>query len=189
MRFEAIVMGASAGGVEAWTEILPALSNSLPVPVIIVQHISPDSDNYLPEHFNGISQISVKEAEEKEELKPSNVYFCPPNYHILIEDDRTISLSTETKVNYSRPSIDVLFESASLVFGPGLIGVLLTGSNTDGSKGLKYIQERGGICIVENPQTAKVRNMPESAIKICKPEHVLSLKMIVPLISNLLNTR
>lgn len=178
-------MGASAGGIDAWTMILPGLPASLPVPVIIAQHISPTSDNYIPQLLNDLCVLNVKEAEEKEILRAGNIYFSIPNYHLLIEEDRTISLSTEKKVNFSRPSIDILFDSASIVFGKALIGILLTGSNSDGSQGLKNIKHRGGLSLVENPDTASVNQMPLSAIKKFKPDEILKLEEIGPYLTDL----
>ncbi len=173
-------MGASAGGVDAWTVILPKLPLSIPVPIIIAQHTSPSSENYIPIFLNDLCRLNVKEAEEKEELITGNIYFSIPNYHLLIEEDLTFSLSIEDKVNFSRPSIDILFESASLVFGNKLIGILLTGSNSDGSNGLKTIKENGGLTIVKNPETANVNQMPLSAINKFNPDKVLNLDQIAP---------
>jgi len=177
-NYQAIVMGASAGGIDAWSTILPDLPDDLPVPIIIAQHTSPTSDNYIPVFLNDLTGLNVKEAEEKEEITAGCIYFSIPNYHLLIEEDNTFSLSTEEKKNFSRPSIDILFESASMIYGGGLIGILLTGSNSDGSLGLKTIKENGGLTIVENPETAQVNQMPLSAIKKFKPDIILDLDQI-----------
>jgi len=186
MNYKAVVIGVSAGGMSALGEILPQLPADFPLPVIIVQHLSPQSDNYMIKHFNSMSKITVKEADEKEAILPGNVYFAPPNYHLLVEEDQTFSLSVENRVNYSRPSIDVLFESAIDAYCASLIGIILTGANNDGSKGLKKIKDCGGLTIVQDPETAEVSAMPESAIKLFEPDHILKLKDIAPFLISLL---
>jgi len=180
MIYKAVVIGVSAGGMSALGDILPKIPADFPVPVIIVQHISPQSDNYMIRHFNSLSKITVKEADEKEAILPGHAYFAPPNYHLLVEEDFTFSLSVEHRVNYSRPSIDVLFESALDAYCTSLIGIILTGANNDGSKGLKKIKDCGGLTIVQDPKTSEVSAMPEAAIKLFKPDHVLKLKDIAP---------
>ena len=178
MKYKAILIGVSAGGMNALGHILPGLPEGFPIPVIIVQHVSPQSDNYMIRHFNKLSKITVKEADEKEEIKAGYAYFAPPNYHLLVEADFTFSLSVEGRVNYSRPSIDVLFDTALEAYCTGTVGIILTGANNDGSKGLKHIKDCGGLTIVQDPKTAEVPAMPEAALKACKADHVLDLKEI-----------
>ena len=113
---------------------------------------------------------------DKEAIKPANVYFAPPNYHLLINDDKTFSLSIDDKVNYARPSIDVLFESAVDVYAPWLVGVILTGANNDGAQGLRLIKERGGLAIVQDPQTAESAYMPKAALEATQVDYVLPLR-------------
>jgi len=120
----------------------------------------------------------VKEADEKEKILPSTVYIAPPNYHMLMEEDFTISLSTEQKRNYARPSVDVLFETAALAFGDQVIGVVLTGANNDGAKGLLAIKDAGGLTMVQNPDESEAYLMPRSAIEVAAPHFVLSLDEI-----------
>ncbi len=120
-------------------------------------------------------RLKVKEAEEKEALAAGHVYVAPANYHLLVEKDRTLALSTEDKVNYSRPSIDVLFESAAEVFGRELAGVVLTGGNSDGTRGLRRIKSRGGLALVQDPASAEAPTMPQAAIDNCNVDHILSL--------------
>lgn len=180
MDYSAVVIGVSAGGMNALGAILPRLPANFPLPIIIVQHISPRSDTFMIRHFNSLSKITVKEADEKESIKPGFAYFAPPNYHLLIEEDHTFSLSIEGRVNYSRPSIDVLFESALDAYCTKLIGIILTGANNDGSRGLKKIKDCGGLVIVQDPKTAEVPTMPEAALKISKIDHVLKLEEIAP---------
>jgi len=176
--YKAIVIGVSAGGMNALGQILPKLPADFPLPIMIVQHISPQSDTYMIRHFDSISKVIVKEADEKEEIKPGTVYFAPPNYHLLVESDFTFSLSVEERVNFSRPSIDVLFETAAEVYGDTLIGIILTGANNDGSRGLKRIKDFGGFTIVQTPANSEVSAMPEAAIKITKVDKILDLDKI-----------
>jgi len=183
--YDAIVIGTSAGGLDALGIILPILDPGLPVPIIIVQHISASSDSFIITYFDRICTLTVKEAEEKELLKPGFVYFAPPDYHVLIENDQTISLSNEEKVNYSRPSIDVLFETASWVFKDRLIGIILTGANWDGAVGSELIKKNGGLTIVQDPKTAAVARMPESVIERIKPDYILPLDEIGHLINRI----
>jgi len=178
MKFKAVVIGASAGGIDAISAVLVGLKEDFNVPILIVQHLSPDSDNYMVTHLNEICRINVVEAEEKEKVQSGNAYVAPPNYHILVEQDETLSLSVEPKVNYARPSIDVLFETAANTYGNGLIGVILTGANSDGSKGLKRIVELGGIAIVQNPKTSEFDSMPMAAIATTKVDYILELREI-----------
>jgi two-component system chemotaxis response regulator CheB len=183
--YHAIVIGTSAGGLDALGIILPMLDARLPVPIIIVQHVSASSDSFIVTYFSRLCSLTVKEAEEKELLKPGFVYFAPPDYHVLIEDDRTISFSNEEKVNYSRPSIDVLFETASWAFGNQLIGIILTGANWDGAAGSELIKKSGGMIIVQDPKTAAVSRMPQSVIERFKPDYILPLEEIGPLINRI----
>ena len=179
-KYRCIVIGVSSGGMEALSVIIPALPSTFFLPVIIVQHISPYSDNYMTRYLNDICKVTVKEVDEKEKILPGFVYTAPPDYHVLVEDDETFSLSVEDRVNYARPSIDVLFESAADVYGPTLVGVILTGANNDGSLGMRRIKERGGLAIVQNPETAEVGEMPKAAISAAPVDHILHLEEIGP---------
>lgn len=192
MKLEAIVIGVSAGGWDALNTILPALPREFTLPVVIVQHLSPDSEGYLAQSLNKRCLLKVKEADEKEPIEPGTIYIAPANYHLLIEEDRTLSLSISEHVHYSRPSIDVLFETAAEAFGPRLIGVVLTGASADGSQGLKKIQERGGLTLVQDPATAESPIMPQAAIKTIHAEgrlvdYILPLKEIAPFLMKIVN--
>lgn len=178
MRYRAIVIGASTGGIEAIRAILTPLHGGFAVPIVIVQHRSPHSDNYMVTHLNGTCRIDVVEVEEKEKILPGCAYIAPPNYHVLLEKDETLSLTVEPKENYSRPSIDILFESAADAYGNSLIGIILTGANSDGSKGIKRIKELGGLAIVQDPKTAVASLMPKAAIEITAVDYILSLNEI-----------
>ncbi|NIM13702.1 MAG: chemotaxis protein CheB [Candidatus Aminicenantes bacterium] len=188
-KYKCIAIGVSAGGMHALCTIIPALPAQFPLPVIVIQHLSPHSDNYTTRHLDKISKIRVKEVDEKEKILPGIVYMGPPNYHVLVEEDETFSLSVEERINWARPSIDVLFESAADVYGPALIGVILTGSNNDGSRGLKKIKEEGGLTLVQDPHTAEVDGMPLAAIETTKVDHILKLEEIAPLLVKLANQK
>jgi two-component system chemotaxis response regulator CheB len=175
---KALVIGTSFGGLEALKTIIPSLPGNFKLPVLVVLHIGDHNNDSFIDYLNRISKLLVKEAEEKDEIKAGNVYFAPPNYHMLVEDDATISFSADSKVHHSRPSIDVLFESAAWSFKNGLIGVILTGLNQDGANGLKTIKNYGGIAIVENPDNAIASIMPKAALSGTKADYVLELDEI-----------
>ena len=178
MNYEAIVIGASAGGMEALKKLLTVLPKGFRAPIVIVQHLSPHSDNYLTRRLDELCKIHVKEADEKEKIKAGTAYIAPPNYHLLIENDKTLSLSADSKVNFSRPSIDILFDSAAEVFRKGLIGIILTGANNDGSKGLKTIRNFGGLAIVQDPESAETNTMPKAAIEVAGADFILTIDQI-----------
>ncbi len=184
-KYKAIVIGVSAGGLKAVKTILPHLPSDFECPVIIVMHRQADSDDYVERHLDNECDIHIKQADEKEDIKNGVVFFAPPNYHLLVEEDNTFSLTVEGVVNYSRPSIDVLFESAAYVYGQGLIGIVLTGANSDGSQGLKIIKESGGLTIVQDPGTAEFDDMPRAAITAVGPDYVLPLEEIGPFLKKL----
>ncbi|HEV2675380.1 MAG TPA: chemotaxis protein CheB [Aliidongia sp.] len=175
---EAVVIGASAGALEALSVILPALPAGYGVPVFVVVHLPPDKRSILAELFQAKCRIPVREAEDKEPACGGTIYFAPPNYHLLVEMDRCISLSSDEPVLFSRPSIDVLFESAADAYGPALIAVALTGANADGAAGLKAVGEAGGVTIVQDPADAFAAAMPAAAKAACPDARVLSLKEI-----------
>ena len=179
-------MGSSTGGMEALRIILEVLPKDFPVPILVAQHISPHSDNYLAKFLDNACQVSVREAEEKEKVIPGHVYLAPPNYHLLVEKDGFISLSVEARVSYARPSIDVLFESAADAYNRGLIGLILTGANSDGSKGLKRIKECGGLTIVQDPYTARAEAMPSAAIRATDIDYIIPLTEIGCLLSKII---
>jgi len=183
-----VVIGASAGGSSALLKILPALPANFPLPVVVVQHLHPLQDSAALLYRSSGCALTLKEADEKDVLQPGFVYFAPPNYHLLIEDDKTISLSIDPKINYTRPSIDVLFESAVDAFGSGVIGVLLSGANQDGANGLLRIKLRGGTTIVQDPDEAEVSYMPRSAIDLGTPTYVLKAAGIAPVLLKLQST-
>jgi two-component system chemotaxis response regulator CheB len=182
MPYDAVVLGVSAGGLVALKALLPALPASFPLPLAIVRHIGERSDDFLCEYLDRASAIAVKEAEDKEPLIGGTAYLAPPGYHMLIEADRSFSLSVDARVNHSCPSIDVLFESAAEVYGEGLIGIVLTGANRDGAQGLKAIKARGGLAIVQNPDSAESGAMPRAALAATPVDHIVELEQLAPLL-------
>lgn len=186
-RYEIVVMGVSSGGMAALSIVLPALSAELAWPVVIVQHQHPHADDFLVRYLDERCRLPVRMAEEKEPIEAGTIYLAPPNYHLLIEQDRTFSLSISARVKYARPSIDVLFASAADAFGGRIIGIILTGANDDGSDGLKAIHEHGGISIVQEPGSAEAAEMPRAAIAALPVDYVLTLDRIGPLLNTLHN--
>jgi two-component system chemotaxis response regulator CheB len=184
-RYEAVVMGLSAGGLNALRTLLPFIPVGFNMPVVIVQHLHPLQDCSFLENLTESCLLPVREAEEKEEISPGIVYFAPPNYHLLIEADRTFSLSIDPKVNFSRPSIDVLFETAADVYGANLIGIVLTGASRDGAAGLRRIKENNGLAIVQDPATADYPVMPSAALGETQVDHVLSIAQIGRLLARI----
>jgi two-component system chemotaxis response regulator CheB len=182
MKYEAIVMGVSSGGMNAMKVMFSLLPKNFSTPIIIVQHLGARSDSQLIQLLNNQSNVSIKEADEKEKIENRKVYIAPPNYHLMIESDKTFSLTIDERVNYARPSIDVLFESAADAYKDKLIGVILTGSSSDGSLGLKKIKEYGGLTIAQDPKTAESGYMPASAIAMVPMDHILSLEEIIKLL-------
>ncbi len=175
-RHHAVVIGASAGGFHALPTALKDLPADFPAAVVVVQHVPADSDQrFFHDHIRQRIKLPVAEAVEREPVKPGTVYVAPPGYHLLIEKNRTFALSTDRPVNYSRPSIDVLFESAALVYGHRLIGVILTGASADGANGLQCIRASGGMVIVQDPETAESSAMPSAAIAAGPVDHVVPL--------------
>lgn len=177
-RTAAVVVGASAGAVEALLTLLPALPRGFTLPVIVVVHLPPDRPSLLPDLFAARCSLPVKEAEDKEPIDAGTVYLAPPDYHLLVEPGGTLALSVDAPVRYSRPSIDVLFESAADVWGPALVGVVLTGANPDGARGLRAICEAGGVALVQDPHEAQVPVMPQAALDACPAARALPLREI-----------
>jgi two-component system, chemotaxis family, protein-glutamate methylesterase/glutaminase len=182
MSYEAIVIGVSSGGLNAMKIMFSILPHEFSIPIVIVQHIGARSENIWVQLLNDKCKLEIKEADEKEKIEKGKIYIAPPNYHLLIEQDRTFTLTVDERVNYARPSIDVLFETAAEAYQNKLIGIVLTGSNNDGSKGLKRIKEYGGLTIVQQPDTAESSFMPASAIATVQPDYILPLEAIINLL-------
>ncbi len=175
---KAIVVGASAGGIETLGILFSMLPVDLQVPVAIVQHIHPTENDSLAAIFQHRSALVIKEAEDKEEIQTGTVYFAPAGYHLLVEMTGRFALSVDEKVNYARPSIDVLFESAAHAWGSQLLAIILTGANNDGAEGIRIIKKYGGTTIAQDPATAPYAAMPQAAINSKAIDKVLSVKEI-----------
>jgi two-component system, chemotaxis family, protein-glutamate methylesterase/glutaminase len=175
---QAVVIGASAGALEALSVILPVLPDDFRLPVIVVVHIPPDKRSILAELFQAKCRIDVLEAEDKQTISAGTVYFAPPDYHLLVEVGHSLSLSADEPVLYSRPSIDVLFESAADAYGAGLVAIVLTGANEDGARGAKAVVDAGGTAIIQTPNGAFASTMPAAALAACPGALVMSLDAI-----------
>ena len=179
----AVVIGASAGGIAALRLLFRSLPNDFVAPIFVVQHFPADAAVDLPAILAPRCPLPVLEAIDKAIILGGRIYIAPPGYHLLIEKERTIALSVDELVNWSRPSIDVLFNSSAAVYQKQLIGILLTGANSDGAKGLKAIKEWGGYVIVQDPETAESSEMPKSAINATAVDLVASLEEIATLLA------
>lgn len=183
--FEAVVLGASRGGVEALGRVIAKLPAEFPLPLLVVEHRRDSADSTLASHLGAQSRLRVKEAEDKEPLAAGTIFLAPGGYHLLVERDRTLSLSVDAPVHYCRPSIDVLFDTAAEAFGARLVGVVLTGFGCDGAAGLARIARDGGTAIVQDPRTAEAPEMPLAALERTKTNAVLGLDEIGALLAEI----
>lgn len=181
----AIVIGASAGGVNALLEILPGLPRDYPYPVVTVLHVMKGRQNQLAEVFQQRLAMRVLEAGDKDELRAGTLYFAPAGYHLSVEEGGVFSLSQEEPVHFARPAIDLTMQSAADVYGDRLVGILLTGANQDGAAGLAAIGVAGGLTVVQDPAEAQVAVMPNEAIRLRQPDLVLTLQEIRSLLTML----
>jgi two-component system, chemotaxis family, protein-glutamate methylesterase/glutaminase len=181
----AVAIGASAGGVQALSVLLPALPAKAAVAVFIVLHLPRDRQSMLAEVFSRKCLLDVREAQDKEPVITGTVYFAPANYHLLLDHGPQLALSVDDLVHHSRPSIDVLFESAAEVYGNRLLGIILTGANEDGAQGLAAVHDAGGLTVVQTPETAQSPQMVISALKLRQPDYVLPLEEIAAMLSAL----
>jgi two-component system, chemotaxis family, protein-glutamate methylesterase/glutaminase len=184
-NFRAVVMGGSAGAMEALKAILPALSPDLALPVLMVQHLHPSDGGAFADHIARTAKLRVVEPCDKESIEPGCIYCAPANYHMLVERSGTIALSVEERVNWSRPSIDVLFESAAVTWGAGLAAVILSGASADGAKGMLAVKKAGGLTIAQDPVSATHPVMPRAAIDIGAVDTVLQPAKIGRLLAEL----
>ncbi|WP_260929226.1 chemotaxis protein CheB [Novosphingobium sp. 9] len=177
-RAQAVVIGASAGAIDALLRILPRLPADYPIPVLVVVHLPAGRRSELSAVFGARCALTVQEAEDKQSVSAGEVIFAPPNYHLLVEAGGNLSLSVDDPVFFSRPAIDVLFESAADAYGPGLVAVVLTGASRDGAAGLSAVARAGGETIVQDPDTASARTMPDAALGACPQARVLGIDEI-----------
>jgi two-component system, chemotaxis family, protein-glutamate methylesterase/glutaminase len=183
-RYELVVVGTSWGGLHALEILASGLPRGFSLPIVAVQHRMRDSDESLSVFLQSLTPLSVREAEDKDDLLPGTIYIAPPDYHTLVEPGH-IALSTEAPVLFSRPSIDVLFESAADAYRERVVGVILTGANEDGTKGLRKIRAAGGYTVVQDPHTAESPTMPASAVAGVDVHRVLPLSHIAPFLVEL----
>jgi two-component system chemotaxis response regulator CheB len=178
VNYEAVVIGVSAGGLFALSRILEELPVDFQLPIVVIQHRSKDERSLLEDLLQSKCKIKIKQADEKEKIETGLVYIAPSGYHLLIEKDRSFSLSCDALVNFSRPSIDVLFETAAEAYEDKLIGVILTGANKDGAAGIQAIRKRGGTTIAQNPASAMFPCMPRAAIDTGSVQYIFDLKEV-----------
>ncbi len=185
--FQVVVIGGSAGSLETVLAMAQALPAQMQAVIIIVLHRKNDPESILENLLSYKTQVPVREVEDKDEIQPGNIYIAPPDYHLLIEDERTFSLDSSEKVHFSRPSIDVTFESVANVFRQRSIGILLSGANADGAAGLLKIRKAGGTTIAQDPVSAEVGYMPQQAIDLGAAGMVLDEIALISSFKELLN--
>jgi two-component system chemotaxis response regulator CheB len=179
MPYSIVAVGTSWGGLSAMTKLLGSLPEDFPIPIVVVQHRSKDSDRLLVQLLQDATGLKVCEIEDKDVLSAGTVHIAPADYHVLVESGY-LSLTLEEPVRFSRPSIDVMFTSAADAYGPATIGVILTGANEDGAMGLADIVKRGGTALIQDPKTAEIRIMPGAALQAAPTAEVLSLDNLAP---------
>lgn len=184
-RYSAVVIGGSAGSVATLDVVLPALPDGFGLPVLAVQHLHPSDDGSFARHMASITRLKVVEPCDKEPIELGHLYIAPANYHMLVERDRTIGLSVDERVHWSRPSIDVLFESAAAAWGGATIAVILSGANADGAGGMRSVKTAGGLTVAQDPAEAECPEMPGAAIKAGVVDRVLCADQIAPLLAEI----
>jgi two-component system chemotaxis response regulator CheB len=182
---DAIAIGCSTGGFGALKRLLGALDRRLRQAIIICSHTSADAPDMLAELLGRHSALPVTEARERCAARPGVVHVAPAGYHLLLEPDRRFALSIDPPVHFSRPSIDVLFDSAARAYRDALVGVLLTGASVDGAGGLADIRRHGGVAVVQDPDDAEAATMPRAALELAGADHCLPLAQIAPLLNHL----
>jgi two-component system, chemotaxis family, protein-glutamate methylesterase/glutaminase len=180
-----LIIGGSAGGLDAVLEIIPKLKTTIPFTIVLVLHRKNTTELTLTELIASKTKLNVREVEDKEVILQSTVYIAPGDYHLLIEKTGYFSLDFSEKIKFSRPSIDVTFESAAMVYGPALTCIVLSGANNDGTEGAKVVKKKGGTIIVQHPETALSPIMPESVISSAQPHLVLNIRELIEYINGL----
>ncbi|MBD3583043.1 chemotaxis protein CheB [Flavobacterium selenitireducens] len=180
-----VLIGGSAGSIEVLMAVLPRLPIGMDFPIVVVLHRKSSDDNTLEELFAMKTHVPVREIEDKTRIENGSLYVVPADYHLLFESNGTVSLDVSEKVHYSRPSIDVVFESAAATYKEGVVAILLSGSNADGALGCVRVQENGGTVVVQNPAEAEMPFMPNSAIQLLKPDFIASTDDIASLIGRI----
>ena len=185
LRYDAIVVGGSSGGIDALVRLLPSLPGTLQAALLVVLHLQRDRRSLLVDIFQGRCDLALQEAQDQMAIAPGTVYFAPPDYHLLVDAGPRTALSVDPPVNYSRPCIDVLFETAADHYRDRLIGILLSGANDDGARGMQAIADAGGLVIVQSPADAAVPVMPMAALARTAVPHVLPVEGIAVLLTDL----
>ena len=185
MKISMLIIGGSAGSLDVLMDVLPGLRKNINFPIVIILHRKKDSESLLVELLSSRASLPVNEIEDKQPILPGTIYLAPPDYHVLIEKNKTFSLDVSEKVNFSRPSIDVSFESAADAYPNAIAGILLSGANADCTEGLKSIKKQNGLVIVQQPGTADVAFMPQQAINEIAVDVILNKDKIASYINNL----
>jgi two-component system, chemotaxis family, protein-glutamate methylesterase/glutaminase len=172
---DAVVIGTSAGGIDALLTLFDGLQAPMQAAIIVVLHLPEDHESRLVQVFASRVRVPVREAQPNAAVEPGMIFFAPSGYHLLVERERSFSLSCDPPVQFSRPSIDVLFDSCAEAYGPSLAGLVLTGANEDGARGLARIKACGGLAAVQDPQQAAHSTMPQAAVQAADPDYVLPL--------------
>lgn len=182
-HYDLLVIGGSAGSLDVLIQLLPAVRNDIDLSILIVLHRKP-GESVLANLLSDKTSLNVKEVEEKDPIEKNTIYIAPSDYHLLIEKDRSFSLDFSEKLHYSRPAIDISFETAAEAYGKECGGLLLSGANADGAKGLRAIKEAGGFTMVQDPAEASVSYMPQSALDIMKPDYVCGIEEMKEFLNN-----
>jgi two-component system chemotaxis response regulator CheB len=178
--FRIVALAASAGGLAALSRVLADLPGDFPIPIVVVQHLDPRHRSLMADILTRRTPLQVKQAEEGEALNPATVYIAPPDHHLLVNGDGTLGLSQSELVHFVRPSADLLFESAAASYKEQAIAVVLTGSGSDGSMGVEAIKKMGGTVLVQDPESAEFRGMPQAAVETKSVDFVLNLDEVAP---------
>jgi len=173
-KYDILLIGGSAGSLDVILKMLPGIKMPLSFAIVIIIHRKSSFESTLGNLLSSQTKIPVKEAEEKEYISPGVIYIAPADYHLLIEDDRSFSLDFSEKILHSRPAIDATFQTAADVYKRKAVAILLSGANSDGSAGLKAIQDHGGLTAVQDPEDAEIKYMPSQALTKLKPDHILT---------------
>lgn len=180
-----IAIGGSAGSLQVLLDLFEGIDDNFPIPFLIVLHRNNRFDSSLEQLLSYKTNIPVTEIEDKDSIQQNHIYICPPDYHVLIEKEKIFSLDCSEKVNYSRPSIDVVFKSAADIYGDKLVCILLSGANADGADGLRYAAAKGATTVVQDPKTATVSYMPEQALLASKINFILNRLELLQFIRSL----
>lgn len=184
-RYQAVVVGGSAGGFLALRQLVAALRPDFPLPVLAALHVGSDARDSAATVLGGQSRLAVADVVDGLRIEPGQLYLAPPGYHMLVERDGSLALSIDERVSFSRPSIDVLIQTAADAYRQDLVAVILSGANQDGAAGLLAVRSRGGLAVVQDPATAEAAAMPEAALQTAGADHVLPVEGIAALLNGL----